>query len=412
MSSHADDPMQGQDLAAALRNLAASQSDMQKVLQSLLDARAVAPPQQAVRTPKNPIARPEPFKGASTDARRFLQFFTAWARGEGPPLNSDTGANEKQWITAALSFMQGEASIWAAQYLQEIEAHTVDPTNALKPFPFGAQWSEFLAAYRLRFQAVDDTEEAQRELATIVQGKKTVAEYAARFQQVSGRTGYGDTDLMSRFKAGLSKDSRLWLTMASLHSKPQNFTDLVKRAMECDAEMRNLHRNPRATQPAVDPYAMEIDATHTAGSRGSRGGQNQPAPQGNGRTREEFLRLMRGRCFGCGDSGHIKADGNHGRTKCNYCSRLGHQQNVCQDRFLGFPKNRGANRAQRAAATNSLPFTLFADDAPAATLTDTGSSNAQTTPGATDLSAVYGLAEAVKKQTEAISAALSADKGF
>ena len=73
-----------------------------------------------------------------------------------------------------------------------------------------------------------------------------------------------------------------------------------------------------------DPNAMEVDAT---------------------RTREEFNRLMRGKCYGCGSDAHVKKDGGHDREICNYCRRVGHRELVCMDKFLKKP------RSQRAAAT-------------------------------------------------------------
>jgi hypothetical protein len=56
------------------------------------------------------------------------------------------------------------------------------------------------------------------------------------------------------------------------------------------------------------------------------------------RTREEYLRQMRGRCFGCGSTTHTKKDGNHEREICGYCGRVGHRVVACMDKFLGRPK--------------------------------------------------------------------------
>ena len=63
------------------------------------------------------------------------------------------------------------------------------------------------------------------------------------------------------------------------------------------------------------------------------------------RTREEFNRLMRGKCYGCGSDAHVKKDGGHDREICNYCRRVGHRELVCMDKFLKKP------RSQRVAAT-------------------------------------------------------------
>jgi hypothetical protein len=63
------------------------------------------------------------------------------------------------------------------------------------------------------------------------------------------------------------------------------------------------------------------------------------------RTREEFLRKMRGKCFGCGSGVHARKDGNYDRDLCTYCKHVGHQETVCMDKFMGKPKG------QKAATT-------------------------------------------------------------
>lgn len=302
-----------------------------------------------VKSSKSAVARPEPFKSGANDARRFIHYFTLWARSQGPPLNKNGQEDEKQWITSALSLLQGEAATWAVPYLRAIEQHTLDPSNE---FPCGGNWTTFVNEFKLRFEGSDDALQAQRELARITQGKHTVAEYSARFQEVAGRTGFSDTDLMSRYREGLNKEARKWLALFTLTQKPKTLSELVKRANECDFEMRGVEDNRRPAAPTADPYAMDIDATKV-----------QAGP--SGRSRNDFLEAMRGKCFGCGSTGHNKKNGNHGNIRCNYCKRMGHLERVCQDRFMGYGPNRGLQTRgnQRAAATTAGPaFTLFPED--------------------------------------------------
>ena len=63
------------------------------------------------------------------------------------------------------------------------------------------------------------------------------------------------------------------------------------------------------------------------------------------RTREEFMRRMRGKCFGCGSTVHAKKDGNHDREVCVYCKCIGHREAICMNKFLG------RSKTQKAAAT-------------------------------------------------------------
>ena len=64
------------------------------------------------------------------------------------------------------------------------------------------------------------------------------------------------------------------------------------------------------------------------------------------RTRNEFMRRMRGRCFGCGSAVHSKKEGGHDRVLCTYCKRVSHKEVVCMDKFMEKPKG------QKAAATD------------------------------------------------------------
>ena len=54
---------------------------------------------------------------------------------------------------------------------------------------------------------------------------------------------------------------------------------------------------------------------------------------------------MLGRCYGCGSKAHARREGNHDCNLCGYCKRVGHQEVVCMDKFLG------RARGQKAATT-------------------------------------------------------------
>jgi hypothetical protein len=72
------------------------------------------------------VQKPSPFKGEhGTDARRFLAAFTMWAMAQGTALNvvdqQGTAIDrcDMEWIRAALSYLQDDASIWAAPAMEE-----------------------------------------------------------------------------------------------------------------------------------------------------------------------------------------------------------------------------------------------------------------------------------------------------
>jgi hypothetical protein len=98
---------------------------------------------------------------------------------------------------------------------------------------------------------------------------------------------------------------------------------------------------------------MDIDATR----------------MGNGKTRDKFLKRMRGRCFSCGSADHVKSNCNWKGESCCYCGRAGHLERVCQDKFMGLEQNRGNSQRnpRQWVAASSGTWSLFDDNPPSAT---------------------------------------------
>ncbi|EJF55435.1 hypothetical protein DICSQDRAFT_73994 [Dichomitus squalens LYAD-421 SS1] len=293
------------------------------------------------------VQKPSAFKGEQGgEARRFLAAFTLWAMSQGSTLNhvdamgNAISARDDQWIRAVLSFMQDSAALWATLAMEEITQGTT---------PFKGSWTEFRTQFKARFETVDEAVDAKERLRTLWQGTMTVPEYAARFNELSTRTGYSKADLRDRFYEHLAdsiKDELVHTArpIASLEDLITVSSDIDVRVRQRRAERDRqrgrtttttttvkptapLHTTPFAP-PSRDPNAMDIDAT---------------------RTREEFNRLMRGKCYGCGSTAHVKKDGGHDRDICGYCRRVGHRETVCMDKFLKKP------RSQKLAATEEGP---------------------------------------------------------
>jgi hypothetical protein len=177
------------------------------------------------------------------------------------------------------------------------------------------------------------------------QDTSSVPEYTAPFKQLMARTGYSSGDLRDRFYEHLT--TRIKDELVHTARPISTLDDLITVASDINVRVRQ-HRakrdrekkcvgtstgittsrtplpNPPFAAPASDPNAMDVDATHT---------------------REEFMRKMRGKCFGCGSSLHTKKDSNQDRDLCSYCKHVGHREVVCMDKFTGRPKS------QKAAAT-------------------------------------------------------------
>jgi Retrotransposon gag protein len=290
------------------------------------------------------VQKPSPFKGEhGSDARRFLAAFTMWAMAQGTSLNvvdqqgNAVDRRDMEWIRAALSFLQDDASVWAAPAMEEFADGGV---------PFNDNWQRFRTQFKARFETVDEAVDAKEKLRVLWQDSSTVPEYAALFKEAMARTGYSSADLRDRFYEHLS--TRIKDELVHTARPIGTLDELVMVASDLDIRLRQRRaerdrerrrsgvatgttatQTPLPSNPFISPVteltAMDVDATHT---------------------RDEFLRRMRGKCFGCGSAVHARKDGNHERDQCNYCKHVGHREVVCMEKFMGKPKG------QKAAATD------------------------------------------------------------
>ena len=145
--------MTDNNLGSLVQQMAQHQRNMQEQMTRLIEA--MGQPKPA----KSSVAKPDPFTGKTTDVRCFLSLFKIWASSR-KDLNT-----EPKLITAALSFMQGDAADWAARYanlaVKSNEEHARDPVPAnATPFPFDGTWEKFEKEFKTRFGSVDEEAEA------------------------------------------------------------------------------------------------------------------------------------------------------------------------------------------------------------------------------------------------------------
>lgn len=336
-----------------------SAETMTKIDNLVVSLAELASAMQTVKSSKSIITRPSSFKGSSENARPFLAQFTNWANGQKELWNGENKI-DKAWIGTFLSFMEGAAANWALPYLNKLQAHLEDDS---KEYPFETKndldqkevlWTTCVEAFKQRFLPADEKSEARRQLQMLKQ-TKGVAEYASLFQEIAARTGFSDTDLMERFYIGLKEQIKDSLMTIGMVQEPEDLKDLIRQASRIDQRFKERQGErpqfggykPKSTP---DPYAMDIDATRPSGR----------VQNGNGKTHEDYQKAMYGRCYGCGSRDHVKMQGNHGGITCSYCHRRGHFQSVCQDKFLG--RKPREKQAQRAAATQEKPFSLFPEE--------------------------------------------------
>ncbi|KAK1218188.1 hypothetical protein PQX77_019140 [Marasmius sp. AFHP31] len=249
--------------------------------------------------------------------------------------------DHRRTIQSALSFCKGgKAGRWAANYSKQINTSMTDETVA---FPFEGKWETF----GKQFKKAD----AIRELEQMKQGNKAVTLYCQDFRDAGAKTGLSDSDLMIRFRSGLNPEvKKLLVTMDLAQEDPKDLNNLEDHL--CRAE-RALEAEGFSTRKRTEITTTTISATIPTHAT-----QTNPVG-GNGKTREDFMRAMCNRCYGCGATDHTKAQGNHGQEQCHHCKHFGHRTSVCQDKFLGHMPGLGLRPTRVARINSAVPFTLF-----------------------------------------------------
>lgn len=328
------EPTMSADLAQALHALVQNQQGLQTALTSLLSQSGNA----------KGVAKPSNYDGKrGDDARRFLAAFNLYAD------NIPSLSDYKKRITSAISFLEGDAAIWATPFSEAIHA-SIAP-NSIVAYPFVA-WADFEAAFKNRFETTDATTDAKEMLRRLYQGKSTVGQYAATFKQYSTRTGYSEVDLRDRFYEHLA--DRIKDALVLTDKSTATLEELIKVSIDIDNRQiqreQEKHKSRTPFTPATarppgpstapfassarDPMAMDIDATRSA---------------------DDYRRAMVGRCYGCGAKEHRKADGHHERDVCSHCGLVGHQVQVCRNKYLGRPAQAKCAAATTVAATAEAP---------------------------------------------------------
>ena len=212
------------------------------------------------------MKHPEPWtgKGNSADARHFLAAFHNWASQQAGDLNTwDAVGNqwlkdEQKWISAVLNLMGEDAKTWALPHLEELRAGRL---------PFTGIWANFERDFKSRFMPQDIADMAREAIKKIKQGKMSVAEYQAQFDQYTPQSGWSDNDHRTRFYDRLNEHVKDAL---SLTDRPIcTFTELRSSALALDTRLRQRDSekkgNPLSShdtpKKATHSDAMDIDTS-------------------------------------------------------------------------------------------------------------------------------------------------------
>jgi hypothetical protein len=241
-------------------------------------------------------------------------------------LNGDWIRRDRDWIQVILNLMEEDARTWALPALEELrDGHQ----------PYGASWLRFDEAFTCQFIPLDPAEATWEALKKLRQGKQSVVEFKAHFDEQSGLTRWSDVDLKTRFYNGLQDDIKDALAIsdrptATLTKLITSAQTIDQRMRQCQAEKKGqtFHQTTTSSN-SQGVVPMEVDATKQA-EKGKKNCQT-------------WMSVMKGKCFGCGSDEHSKANGGHDREICHHCGKVGHHSNVCFDKYMGKPKKQKAN---------------------------------------------------------------------
>ena len=215
--------------------------------------------------------------------------------------------------------------------------------------PFTSNWGTFTAAFEHRFSPLDTAETAHEVLKKIQQGKDSMAEYLSKFDQYTGQTGWSDLDHRQRFYDSLNEKVKDFLAITD---RPHaTFAELTTAAQTIDQRLHQHEAEKKGSTShnmsqgtlTVDPNAMQVDATQQGSS--SNAAKNCST----------YTKWMRGKCYGCGDTKHVKKDGNHERDVCNHCGKTGHRSPICFSKYMGKAKTAKAAATQESSSSTTDP---------------------------------------------------------
>ena len=156
--------------------------------------------------------------------------------------------------------------------------------------------------------AVTPGEAAREALKRLTQGKKSVAEYKAKFEEHSSLTSWSKADLRSCFYDGLADAIKDTLVISDRPTEA--YESLVEAAQVLDIHVRQRQAEKKGqtfhqtSSQSCGTESMPIDINALCQQQGGRQGQSALKKPNC----SDFLKKMKGKCFGYSSSDHICYD--------------------------------------------------------------------------------------------------------
>lgn len=279
-------------------------ADFAALVAAAMQAQRQAAPTKPVGLKDLGIAQPTPFTGGK-DYLRFRRECLAYIAADDTGLIFTSG---KKKISFILSYMkEGTASTWAQNYYDAI-------TSAAGVVNITDTFDAFLKKLDLSFKDPGEKDRAYKRWSEMRQGNADAGAFLASFEIAMHQAGISTTDVnvvLPQLKVALREEVAAGLIR--LPTKPTMYDDMKSYIISIDAAEREVRllKKQNTPQPFRRPVMTLQPAPQRPAlfdpSRGDKkdttgvtfGGQGEPMQVTLQRLRSE------GRCFECGQTGHI-----------------------------------------------------------------------------------------------------------
>lgn len=253
------------------------------------------------RDKESKVADPEKFSGKKgNEIYRWLAQLRLVFRGKPRTYNSDADK-----VAYALSYMTGAAQNWAMPLLQALDEE--------REHELLNNYSAFRESLISVYGDLDRRGNAEDRLGRLRQ-TGAVAAYISSFNEYAAQIDWNEASLVARFRSGL-KDEILD-SIATAETQPQRLHEWMAMASRIDERLWGRRQNRR--QP--DSFVVRSPATisrDVVGKFQPSSSTSGPVPMELGALRvttalaktaiERSEYQRQGRCWGCGEVGHVRA---------------------------------------------------------------------------------------------------------
>lgn len=246
-------------------------------------------------TDKSLIPRPDDFDG--TEYKKFKRQIFLYLQANRKHLQDD-----EDKIALVLGHMKkGVAAEWAGNYMD---------THQMAAVPVPESYVDFMAKLDLGFTNPNEQPDAQAKLSSLRQGSKTVEEFFLEFDTLRRLAGYAsghDAYLIELLEKALHRE--IITTIYASDTLPTTFDSWRKKATNIGGLQQRLHRITKSTwAPRPNTTTQHPRPTapgHTSSPVNDRRDATGTTFGGMGQKMDVSKARAEGRCFKCGEQGHI-----------------------------------------------------------------------------------------------------------